>query len=263
VVVSLHRSGSTTWSVPRVVWHESKRLPLDVNTLSLDVTPAGFAVVGLSAGVAGDGNRTYGIVGDLARASWTRPRVVHRGISWATAVSDPAQAVVAVRDHSGVSVIDASLTTNSWQEGGAFANLRSVAGIDLAANTKGDAIVAWTRCPGGTHYPCKLGRSSSFLTSSRPAGGAWDHPQTLERGEGGDGPLCRSIGLDGQDNATVAWLEDAGFDLVAARRALGGGWSRVSLATNEIGFGCRSLRTAIAARTTTMKLVPARDGGGD
>jgi hypothetical protein len=248
VVVSVRRSESGPWSAPRVLWRPPKRLT--VYDLSLNVTPAGFALIVFTAAPhtsAPAGTRTYAIAGNLARSSWTRPRLVRHGFSWAAAVSGPARATIVVRDLHGLFAIDGNLATNSWKKPERLPIAGpGPPGIDLAANMRGDAIVAWTRCPGGTRYPCKLNRPSSLLTSSRTNGGAWDDPQTLNRSEGEDFS-CRSLGLDGQGNATLVWRSADRVSLLAARRRPGRRWSRATLAVSgESGLGCRSLRTAVA-----------------
>src|SRR5215210_159913 len=48
VVVAVHRSGGTRWSSARRIWRDAPGRLLDPNTVSLEVTPSGFACVVLS-----------------------------------------------------------------------------------------------------------------------------------------------------------------------------------------------------------------------
>jgi hypothetical protein len=188
--VAMRRTGATGWSPPRAVWRDSKRVKIDAETVSLQVTGAGFAAVAFSAGGRKVRTRTYATTVDVSRATWSRPRVVRGGTAWGAAVSGPTEVTILIRDRKALFAIRGDLARQSWKT----PELLPVAGpapagVDLAANERGDAIVAWTRCPAGSLYPCKLRRPSTFFTSTKRAGGRWSRPQTLDHADGGDDSL--------------------------------------------------------------------------
>jgi hypothetical protein len=199
----------------------------------------------------------YAAVGNLGDNTWTRPRLVHHGANAGgssytdyehpngLALTGPNSATALVQDGRRFWALDVDLRTNAWSSAQRLPVSAPVpTGLYLAANFNGDAVVAWTRCPAGDKYPCKLGHRSVFLASTRHTANSWTRPVELdESSDGGWTQIECWVGLDGRGNATVIWLSEDEDQPMTARKSRTGLWAHGILASS--GFS-RGLSTFVA-----------------
>jgi PKD repeat protein len=116
----------------------------------------------------------------------------------------------------------------------------------VAFDKRGDAVAVWSSEDGALSDGTK---KYEIQAAFRPAGGAWQGPETLSLPDGGDESAEDvSVGLDGHGDAVAVWQLYTGYTFVveAAYRPAGGTWQApVYLTPEEIPGTGRDPQVAV------------------
>jgi len=130
------------------------------------------------------------------------------------AVAPNGLALVAWTETDGtVRAASGSLDSGAWQAPvDVGRGARSNGGLDVAANSAGDAVVVWVGQAGAT---------DDTRAAFRPRGGAWAQPVSLGAGRPGSAPVP-SVAITSRGGVLAAWLSAGG--VTASMRSPTGTW---------------------------------------